>query len=202
MAKIRPVNRGQSKLFSKRSSVSLRNTPKATKLWHGRYSFTASVTAAQANAANLSGTARDTVIVELCSTDGTVVDTFNIYVSYSIGDAYTVTIPAGFPVDWDDSDKQDVSYIANTEMNAASSITVKVSSDGTGKMASVIDPSLTLDYVTEGFDTETVFSGMVSGGAPDQTPYVTVSGWDDVPVGEYRTTLTYTVVYEADDGTT
>ena len=164
--------------------------------------FTASVTAAQANAANLSGTARDTVIVELCSTDGTVVDTFNIYVSYSIGDAYTVTIPADFPVDWDDSGKQDVSYSVITEMNATSSIKVKVSSDGTGKMASVIDPSLTLDYVTEGFDTETEFSGMVSGGAPDQTPYVTVSGWDAVPVGEYRTTLTYTVVYEADDGTT
>ncbi len=172
------------------------STPSGTQ---EKFTLTAGVSAAQTG---LRGMVTDVLTIQLCHPDGTVLEEQIVQVFYSMGDAYTVTIPADFPVDWDDSEKQDVSYSVITEMNATSSIKVKVSSDGTGKMASVIDPSLTLDYVTEGFDTEMEFSGMVKDGKPTTIPYVTVSGWDDVPVGEYRTTLTYTVVYEADDGTT
>lgn len=164
--------------------------------------ITASVTQEQIEASKLVGTAYDEVIVEFLTSDGTVFDTQTIYVSYSMGDAYMVTIPASFPVDWDDSSAQNVTYTANTEMNAASSIKVKVSSDGTDVLTNSVNNTDVLYYETANFDVETTFSGRVTGGKQDPAPTVTVSGWDNVPVGEYRTTLTYTVVYEADDGTT
>ncbi len=149
----------------------------------------------------LSGTIRDTIIVELVLTeDGvtTVIEQQSIEVSYSMGDAYVVTIPASFPVEWDDSTPQDVSYSVTTEMVATSKLTVGVTSDGTGKMASVSDASLTLDYTTENF-VNTEFGNRETDATPNPAPTVTVSGWDDVPVGEYKTILTYTVEY--DDGT-
>ncbi len=165
----------------------------------------------------LSGAVYDELTVELvyyetvttANDDGTTTDTVvetvvdgsqqTIYVSYSMGDAYTVTIPASFPVEWDSTEDVDVSYSVTTEMVATSKLTVGVTSDGTGKMPSVLDASLKLDYTTANF-VETEFGNRVTNAKPDPAPTVTVSGWDAVPVGEYRTTLTYTVVY--DDGTT
>lgn len=159
--------------------------------------ITASVTQEQIDVATLAGTATDEVIVEFLASDGTVFDTQTIYVSYSMGDTYMVTIPGSFPVEWDDSTPQDVSYSVTTEMVATSKLTVGVQSDGTGKMKATLDETLTLDYTTENF-VETEFGNRVTDAKPDPVPTVTVSGWDNVPVGEYRTTLTYTVVYNND----
>ena len=64
---------------------------------------------------------------------------------------------------------------------------------GTGKLKS--DKSAhTLDYKYEGFEPST-FTGKTEATGLNTTPYLSVSGWDAVPVGEYKTTLTYTVTY-------
>lgn len=174
------------------------STPDGTQQ---KFTITAGVTSPQTG---LHGMVTDVLTLQLCHPDGTVLEEQIVQVFYSMGDTYTVTIPANFPVEWGYEDGTKVPYTANTEMNEASSISVKVSSDGTGKMASVIDPNLKLDYTTANFDVETTFNGMVTNGTQDPAPEVTVSGWDDVPVGEYKTILTYTVVYDngSDDGTT
>ncbi len=161
-----------------------------------KFTLTAGVPIAQTR---LRGMVTDVLTIQLCHPDGTVLEEQTVQVFYSMGDAYTVTIPAEFPVSWSDSDPQDVSYTANTEMNAASSIKVKVTNDGTGELTNTVTEDV-LTYTAENFGVETTFSGMVTDGKQDPAPAVTVSGWDDVPVGEYRTTLTYTVEY--DDGTT
>lgn len=151
----------------------------------------------------LSGTVRDTLTVELVlMEDGaeTVIETQSIEVSYSMGDAYTVTIPAEFPVDWGDSTAQDVSYSVTTEMVVTSKITVGVTNDGTGTLTNSVTSDTLAYTVNDEFAATTDFAGSVTDAGPDTAPEITVSGWDDVPVGEYRTTLTYTVVY--DDGTT
>ncbi len=153
----------------------------------------------------LSGTVRDTLTVELVlMEDGaeTVIETQSIEVSYSMGDAYTVTIPAGFPVEWEDSSAQDVSYSVTTEMVATSKLTVGVTNDGTGKLTNTATSDV-LTYTAENF-VETEFGNRVTNAKPDPAPTVSVSGWENVPVGEYKTTLTYTVVYDdgSDDGTT
>lgn len=174
------------------------STPNGTQQ---KFTMTAGVSSPQTG---LHGMVTDVLTLQLCHPDGTVLEEQIVQVFYSMGDTYTVTIPASFPVEWGYEDGTKVSYTANTEMNAASSISVKVSSDGTGKMTSVIDPNLKLDYTTANFDVETTFNGMVTNGTQDPAPEVTVSGWDDVPVGEYKTILTYTVVYDkgSDDSTT
>lgn len=166
------------------------------------YVITPSVSAAQTG---LSGTVRDTLTVELVlMEDGaeTVIETQSIEVSYSMGDAYTVTIPASFPVQWEDSSAQDVSYSVTTEMVATSKLTVGVTNDGTGTLTNTVTSDV-LTYTAENF-VETEFGNRVTDAKPDPAPTVSVSGWEDVPVGEYRTTLTYTVVYDdgSDDSTT
>ena len=151
----------------------------------------------------LSGAVYDSLTVELVLVENgteTVVETQTISVSYSMGDAYTVTIPGSFPVEWDDTTPQDVSYSVTTEMVATSKLTVGVASDGTGKMVSTVDPTLTLDYTTANFE-EKEFGNRVTDAKPDPAPTVTVTGWDNVPVGEYKTTLTYTVVYDNGNST-
>ena len=168
------------------------STPSGTQ---EKFTLTAGVPIAQTR---LRGMVTDVLTIQLCHPDGTVLEEQTVQVFYSMGDAYTVTIPAEFPVSWSDSDPQDVSYTANTEMNAASSIKVKVTNDGTGELTNTVTEDV-LTYTAENFGVETTFSGMVTDGKQDPAPAVTVSGWDDVPVGEYRTTLTYTVEY--DDGT-
>ena len=171
------------------------STPSGTQ---EKFTLTAGVSAAQTG---LHGMVTDILTIQLCHPDGTVLEEQTVQVFYSMGDAYTVTIPAEFPVSWSDSDPQDVSYTANTEMNAVSSIKVKVTNDGTGELTNTVTEDV-LAYTTENFGVETTFSGMVTDGKQDPAPAVTVSGWDDVPVGEYRTTLTYTVVYDDGDSTT
>lgn len=153
----------------------------------------------------LSVLAGDTLTVELVLMENgveTVIDTQTIEVTYSMGDGYTVTIPASFPVKWNDSEAQDVSYSVTTAMASDSSLKVGVTSDGTNEMPSVTDASLKLKYSTENF-VETTFGNKETDAKPDPAPTVTVSGWSDVPVGEYKTLLTYTVVYDngSDDST-
>ncbi len=165
----------------------------------------------------LSGMIFDTVTVELVlienimNEDGTVssgtevvVESHAIAISYSAGDTYTVVIPAEIPVEWNDSEAVDVSYSVTTEMLTTSKLKVGVTSDGTGKLTDTSGAN-TLDYTTENFKQEE-FGYNVAEAKPVDTPTVTVSGWALAPVGEYRTTLTYTVEYltdqEPDDGTT
>ncbi len=163
----------------------------------------------------LSGAVYDDITVELVysetvseTVDGTttekivetIVNSQIITVSYSMGDAYTVTIPGSFPVEWGDIKPQVVSYSVTTEMAATSKLTVGVASDGTGKMLSTVDPTLALDYTTDNF-VDQEFGNKVTDAKPDPAPTVTVSGWDSVPVGEYKTTLTYTVVYDNGNST-
>ncbi len=130
------------------------------------------------------------------TTETQVGNDYIITVSYSMGDAYKVSIPASFPVEWDSTEAVDVSYSVTTEMVATSKLFVGVTDDGTGKLT-CSDPNYTLNYTTENFK-ELEYGNRVTDAKPAEadTPKVTVSGWDAVPVGEYKTQLTYTVTYD------
>ncbi len=133
-----------------------------------------------------------------------------VEVVYTPEDAYTVTIPAEFDVSWSDTSDQDVGCTVSTSLKTGSSLEVAVTCDGTadispsgadeiytgtGKLTSS-NPAYNLNYTYKGFDPST-FTGVNTNSGLNTTPYLTVSGWDDVPVGEYKTTLTYTVTYNA-----
>ncbi len=168
---------------------------------------------------DLRGMIFDTVTVELVlveniatkNEDGTVtitpgepvvVETHQINVEYSAGDTYKVVIPADIPIEWGSTEAKDVSYSVTTEMLATSRINVGV----TGNSNELTNPNSadTLTYVANNFKV-TEFGNRVTDAKPADLPSVVVSGWDIAPVGEYRTTLTYTVEYltdqEPDNGT-
>ena len=124
-------------------------------------------------------------------------------VIYTPNDAYTVTIPAEFNVAWDDSTDQSVDCRVSTSLKAGAKLNVAVTCDGTPASAGAYkgagqltssNPSFNLTYNYKGFDPSD-FTGINTNVGLNTTPYLTVSGWDAVPVGEYKTTLTYTVTY-------
>ena len=124
-------------------------------------------------------------------------------VIYTPNDAYTVTIPAEFNVAWDDSTDQSVDCKVSTSLKAGAKLNVAVTCDGTPDSAGAYmgagqltssNPSFNLTYNYKGFDPSD-FTGVNTNVGLNTTPYLSVSGWDAVPVGEYKTTLTYTVTY-------
>ena len=124
-------------------------------------------------------------------------------VIYTPNDAYTVTIPAEFNVAWDDSTDQSVDCKVSTSLKAGAKLNVAVTCDGTPDSAGAYtgagqltssNPSFNLTYNYKGFDPSD-FTGINTNVGLNTTPYLSVSGWDAVPVGEYKTTLTYTVTY-------
>lgn len=124
-------------------------------------------------------------------------------VIYTPNDAYTVTIPAEFNVAWDDSTDQSVDCKVSTSLKAGAKLNVAVTCDGTPDSAGAYkgagqltssNPSFNLTYNYKGFDPSD-FTGVNTDVGLNTTPYLSVSGWDAVPVGEYKTTLTYTVTY-------
>lgn len=135
-----------------------------------------------------------------------------ITVTYSVGDAYTVTIPAEFPIDWDNLDEHDVSYSVETNMVTTSKINVGVSNEASQTNANTEGTDVMrngdyeLVYNYKNFAV-TEFGYSVTGGKPDPAPavWVTQENWDAAAVGAYRDTLTYTVEYltnqSVDDGT-
>ncbi len=137
-------------------------------------------------------------------TDGNAL-TKTVEVIYTPEDAYTVTIPAEFEVSWSDTSDQNVGCTVSTSLKTGSSLEVAVTCDGTpdetaaytgaGNLTSS-NPAYNLNYSYKGFEPST-FTGVNTNSGLNTTPYLTVSGWDDVPVGEYKTTLTYTVTYNA-----
>lgn len=125
-----------------------------------------------------------------------------VEVVYTPEDAYTVTIPAEFSVAWGETADQSVDCSVSTSLKAGASLNVAVACDGTpgdtpytgsGKLTSS-NPIYNLNYSYKGFEPST-FTGVNTNSGLNTEPYLAISGWDDVPVGEYKTTLTYTVTY-------
>ncbi len=120
---------------------------------------------------------------------------------------YTVSIPASMEVDWDQTVPEDVSYTVNNASLNGGTLTVGVT-DNTGNFNSatnkgeLINGDNVLVYTASNFK-DTVFATDISTDTkPADVPEITITqdDWDAAAVGEYKTTLTYTVEY--DDGTT
>lgn len=116
--------------------------------------------------------------------------------SYAPSDAYTITIPAEVNIPWGSSNAHSVGYKVNTSLATGSSINVSIASDSGTK--------LTLDGRTETlpFTAANFASKEFTGTTNDSVAAsVTVTDWAGVPVGEYGTTLTYTVDYTSGTAT-
>ncbi len=118
---------------------------------------------------------------------------------------YKVDIPADLEIDWDDTETKDVSYTVEANLNTAT-LNIKVEdantdgnniSDLTSIKVGTDGNPFKLSYDSENF-IETEFTGEVPAGTkPTDIPSITIKQeyWDAVPVGEYKTQLTYTVAF-------
>lgn len=130
------------------------------------------------------------------TTNEPVRKTINIH--FATDDSFVVTIPAEIDVPWGETEPVDVSYKVTSSLDTGSKIRVSVAS----KKLPVANDTLTnaatstyaLPYTSQNF-TSTEFTGKNEGALPAQKPSLTISGWTDVPIAEYSTTLTYTVDY-------
>lgn len=109
-------------------------------------------------------------------------------------DTYTVTYPAEIPVKWNDSSARDASYSVTCDLETGAKLDVQVTNDGTKKM-SAEGTSAQLTYTPTNFGAAETFTGTNTDITPTNKPTIAVSGWSSVPVGAYKTTLTYTVTY-------
>lgn len=142
-------------------------------------------------------TLSDTIYVDFTDTDGTVLQTYSVPVSYSMEESYTIVIPAEIPVSWDDTGKQNVSYRVTSALNVGSKLFVGVSgstAEATGKLTRT-DTGYYLPYTKTNFIT-TEFTGINSTASPANEPAIQVSGFSSVPVSEYKDILTYQVEYQ------
>ena len=126
-------------------------------------------------------------------TEPQLLGTYILNITYMPGEAYTVSIPAEFPVDWGTAET-DVSYSVDCVLKEGSKIAVNVA--GAGQLTAVKDASLVMNYTAQDFAV-TEFRGVQSKVKPTALPMVLIDEdtWNTVPVGEYRDTLTYTVEY-------
>lgn len=116
---------------------------------------------------------------------------------------YKVEIPADQEIGWDDIESKDVSYMVEATLGD-DKLTVGVAdsnadgnneNDLTSTKTDANGNAYKLRYDAENF-TETEFTGDVPAGTkPTDIPTLTIKQeyWDAVPVGEYKTQLTYTV---------
>lgn len=126
-------------------------------------------------------------------TEPQVLGTYKLHITYTPEEAYTVTIPAEFPIDWG-TEETDVSYSVDCVLKEGSSVAVSVA--GSNKLTAAKDAAYTMDYTPLNFDS-VEFQGVRTAAKPALLPTVAISEemWTTKPVGEYRDTLTYTVVY-------
>lgn len=127
------------------------------------------------------------------TTNEPVRKTINIH--FAADDFFVVTIPAEKDVPWGETEPVDVSYSVTSSLDTGSKIGVSVAGTGSMKKTDVATGEVyTLPYTSQNF-TSTEFTGKNEGALPAQKPSLTISGWTDVPIAEYSTTLTYTVEY-------
>lgn len=127
-----------------------------------------------------------------------LIDTYTLNVTYTPSEAYTVTIPAEFPIDWGNTDEVDVSYTVTCVLGTGKKLAVYV--DGKdGFLTAENDTAYTMNYTATGFGVgaKSTFQGVHIDAKPTTMPTVQISDttWQESPVGKYKDTLTYTVEY-------
>ncbi len=156
----------------------------------------------------------DTLTIELVDKDGNAVQSRSgapdalgwnaledvpsktVTFSYTQEDTYTIKIPAEISIPWNSTESHEAGYKVETSLAEGSKVTVSVSSDGTNTLTESSN-SYTLNYTPTNFDMAKEFTGITNtnlAGTAD-CPKITVSGWEQAAIGEYRTTLTYTADY-------
>ena len=135
------------------------------------------------------------------ATTGAQTGTADVYTTFDENAdwSYTVTIPADLNIAWGDKEAKNMTYKVESQLLIGAKLTVSVA--GSGEM-SATGTTEKLAYTLTGGDAvefaevnaaDTTAPGVTGG----ENVKVAITTFDGKPVGEYRDTLTYTVVYSA-----
>ncbi len=127
-------------------------------------------------------------------------------VAYGKGDTYSVSFPAETQVNWGTTAPVDVSYQVTSQMADTASLKVTVEDAKAAASATPYqfllngtDTKQFLAYTPAGFTTPTEFKGVLNNVKPQTACTLTIptEEWKK-SIGDYQTTLTYTVEYKND----
>ncbi len=127
-------------------------------------------------------------------------------VAYGKGDTYSVSFPAETQVNWGTTAPVDVSYQVTSRMADTASLKVTVEDAKAAASATPYqfllngtDTKQFLAYTPAGFTTPTEFKGVLNNVKPQTACTLTIptEEWKK-SIGDYQTTLTYTVEYKND----
>lgn len=116
--------------------------------------------------------------------------------------SYTVTIPAGVEIAWNDKTEKDMTYSVESQLLIGASLDISAVADNNGEMTAGADVSEKLKFNVTGGGVvnfkeinaaNTTAPGVVGG----KNVKVAIESFESKPVGVYVGTLTFTVVYNA-----
>ncbi len=113
--------------------------------------------------------------------------------------SYTVTIPADTSIPWNNKDEHDMTYKVESQLLIGASLTISVSGSGKMKADGTAEE---LDYTITGggavtFDAVNPANTTAPNVIDGKNVKVAITSFEGKPVGEYRDTLTFTVVYDS-----
>ncbi len=110
---------------------------------------------------------------------------------------YEITIPATTTIIWGTETDVDLNYSVNSQLALGASLAVSVADAENDAERMLRNDAYTaggLAYTATGFEAQS-FGELNSNEAPATAVTINIADWSQVPVAEYDTTLTYTVVY-------
>lgn len=145
---------------------------------------------------NASSILEDMITFELYDNDGakTPGGLKQFRVTYTVSEAYSVTIPAEIQVDWNDYSLIDASYTVNANLSADSVLKISATANNGGEMTAS-GTSEVLNFTVVDGEEKSFTASETNGGDVGVTVNVKMADgtFDTKPLGEYTGTMTYTV---------
>lgn len=135
--------------------------------------------------------AEDTVIDEDSNPQTANADVYTVYDTDD--DTYSVTIPASYEIDWDDTDAKKLVYTVTTDLIPGSKVAVSVAANNNGEMTRTAgDEKLKFTLANNTAPVE--FTGANTNASPATAPTATIAEFNQ-PIDTYTGSVTFTVTY-------
>ena len=134
--------------------------------------------------------AEDTVIDEDSNPKTANADVYTVYDTDD--DTYSVTIPASYEIEWDDTGAKDLDYTVTTDLIPGSKVAVSVAANNSGTMTRTAGAE-TLTFSLANTDA-VEFTGANTNASPATAPTATIASFNQ-PIDTYTGSVTFTVVY-------
>lgn len=117
----------------------------------------------------------------------------DVYTVFDVSDdTYSVTIPASYEIDWDDTGAKDLDYTVTTDLVPGSKVAVSVAANNNGEMTREAGSEKLTFTLANGDAAE--FTGLNASAVPATVPTATIASFNQ-PIDTYTGSVTFTVTY-------